>query len=139
MFKETLSKIKYEKKDIKSFSRLVGGIFLALGGLFLWRDKHTFLCPYFFGIGGFLVVVGEVYYPLLKPVYKGWMFFSVCLGFVMSRVILTILFFFILTPISLLARIVGKKFIDKSFRSDVESYWIRREETPTIESYENQY
>lgn len=138
MFKEDLAKIGMTKKDIKSFSRLVGGIFLLLGILFWWKEKHFGV--YMLWVGGFLLVVGEVYYKALTPIYKAWMFLSVCMGFVMSRVILSIVYFLVMTPISLMMRLCGKRFIDKRFKLDQETYWLDKEDKRlSAEDYEKQY
>jgi hypothetical protein len=51
---------------------------------------------------------------------------AIVLGFVMSRIILSILFYLILTPISFLAKISGKKFMVLKFDKSIETYWEKR-------------
>ena len=53
-------------------------------------------------------------------------FNQACMGFVMTRVILGILFFGALTPIAFIARVVGKRFLEQV---DVHagSYWQKRD------------
>jgi hypothetical protein len=46
---------------------------------------------------------------LFKPVDCLWYFFSELLGTVMSRVVLTLVFFLVITPIGFLKRIVSRK------------------------------
>jgi multisubunit Na+/H+ antiporter MnhG subunit len=51
---------------------------------------------------------------------------AIILGFFMTRVILTILFYLVLTPISFIARIVGKKFMDLKYDKSANTYWEKR-------------
>jgi len=59
----------------------------------------------------------------LKPCYLIWMVFAVILGWFMSRLILVILFYFILTPIGLVGKLFGHNFLGNNFNSSAKSYW----------------
>jgi hypothetical protein len=51
---------------------------------------------------------------------------AIVLGFIMSRVILTVLFYLVLTPISFLAKLVGKKFMVLKYDKSAKTYWEKR-------------
>ena len=51
------------------------------------------------------------------------------LGWIMTRVILIIIFYLIVTPIGLIARLFGKQFLDLSLNENVNSFWNKRAET----------
>lgn len=53
--------------------------------------------------------------------------FAHMLGWVNTRIILSIVYFLIFTPIALFFRFIGKDPMDRRFKS-VGSYWIKREE-----------
>lgn len=77
---------------------------------------------------------------LLKPLQKAWMALAAILGFFMSKLILIVLFFLILTPISLIGRVFGKRFLELKLDKDRASYWnLRRDETPLQTDYTKQY
>ena len=77
---------------------------------------------------------------LLKPVQKLWMSLAVLLGWFMTRVILIILFYLVVTPIALLARLCGKYFLNTKLDRNAKSYWItRKAATSDKKSYENQF
>ena len=82
-------------------------------------------------IGIVLLVSGLVIPIILKPIFFLWMVFASILGFIMTRVILSLLFFIILTPIGLILRLFGKQLL--LFEEDLtkESYWNKR----TVESF----
>jgi len=53
---------------------------------------------------------------------------SILLGFVMTRVILSILFYIVITPVGFVARLLGKDFLDEKIDKSKESYWNYREQ-----------
>lgn len=136
LIKEIL-KIKSGKKELREFGHLVGGVALAVGGLMLWHKKPLY--PWFLGIGAALVILGTITPFLLKPLQKVWMGFALVMGFVMSRVILFVVFCLVVTPIALVLKLTGKKFLDMSFRDNVETYWKAHRTITGPQDYENQF
>lgn len=112
------------KKDLRKFGILVGGVFLILCALIFFTGGNKLFKWIFLVVGGFLFLSGLVIPGILKKVYLMWMTGALVLGWIMSRVIITILFFFILTPIALIAKVFGKKFLDLDFRDNKSSYWV---------------
>ena len=52
---------------------------------------------------------------------------ALVLGAVMSRVVLTLLFHLVFTPVALVARATGKRFLETGFKDGSESYWVIRD------------
>ncbi len=134
---DEIKNIDMSVKKLREFGLLVGGVFLALGGFMAWRGKTH--APVFFAAGGFLVLFGAARPMLLKQIYQGWMTLAAVLGWLMSRVILTILFYTTMTPIGLLMRLRGKDLLDLKFPDDRQSYWHRRTGTGDKEDCEKQF
>jgi len=124
MLKEEFQHIKETKKDLRKFGLTVGGVILAIGLVLFYFEKPSAI--YFAVIGGLLILFGALFPNILKPINKIWMSLAIILGFIMSRVILTILFYLVLTPIALLAKLVGKKFMILKYDKSAKSYWERR-------------
>jgi hypothetical protein len=124
MFKEEFKHIKESKKDLRKFGLTVGGVILAIGLVLFYFEKSSAI--YFAVTGGLLILFGTLFPNILKPINKIWMSLAIILGFIMSRVILTILFYLVLTPIALLAKLVGKKFMILKYDKSAKSYWERR-------------
>ena len=138
MIIEEIKNIKSDKKELQKFS-LVIGVFLALlGGLSLWRS--TGLYPWLFAVASSIMLVGLCRPMLLKPIQKVWMTLAILMGWVMTRIILSVLFYLIVTPIGLAIRLMGKDILDLEFSDDVDSYWILRTEVTKDKSdYERQF
>jgi hypothetical protein len=91
----------------RSFGVSVGAVLLVLAALLWWRH-HPLRAEIIGGIGAPLLVLGLLYPPLLKYPNVWWWRFARALGYINARVLLTIVFGLILTPLSLLWRITGK-------------------------------
>ena len=134
---EEIRNITSTKKDLKSFGVTIGSVFLIIAGFLFYKEKGLYVN--FFSIG--LVFIGlSITAPIiLQPIYKFWMFFAVIIGWIMSRLILSVLFFSIITLIGTLTRLFGKDFLNLKLKNQ-DSYWnIRDREHELNQDYEKQF
>jgi len=124
MFKEEIKNIKESKKDLRKFGLTVGGVLLLIAAFLFYFEKSS--AVYFALIGGLLFVSGLIIPKILKPFNKIWMGLAIILGFFMSRIIITVLFYIVITPISIIARLVSKKFIILKYDKSAKTYWEKR-------------
>lgn len=136
--REDIKELKTGDRDLRKFGLLVGGVFVVLGLLFLWR--HPARSPYFLVPGGLLMTCGTLLPRALKQIYLAWMSVAFVLGFIVSHVILALFFFLVLTPIGLVARLAGKDFLSLKLDRQAASYWIRHErKVKSPADYERQF
>ena len=132
-----LNSIKSSRKDLKNFGFVIGFILLIICVFLLVRGKDSFI--YFFSIGSILIILGGITPVILKPIYKIWMVFAVIIGWIMTKVILSVLFFSIITTIGIFTRLIGKDFLNLRSKNN-ESYWnIRNKEYELNQDYEKQF
>lgn len=67
---------------------------------------------------------------LLKHIQKIWMAIGIILGWFTTRIILSVLYYIILTPIGFVMRLSGKDLLEMKIQKDKRSYWNYREEKP---------
>jgi hypothetical protein len=85
-------------------------------------------------------VMGLAVPAILKPHYTIWMIFALILGWVMSRVILTLFYSLVLTPIGLAGRVFGEHFLHIKWLQESATYWVRRKGPGREKSdYERQF
>lgn len=142
MLIDDIKKIKSEKSDLRKFGLSVGIVSGLLGSLFWWRGKDFY--SYFLIVSIALILLGVVAPFFLKPFQKAWMTMAVVIGWFMTRVILTILFYGVVTPLGLISRLFGKDFLNKKFdkntSKNISSYWIPKKKTTFDKnSYEKQF
>jgi hypothetical protein len=135
---EEVKAVKTDPGHLRKFGLTMGVAFAIFGGLFFWRDHAA--APYLFIVAAAFLLLAGLAPKALKPIQMIWMTLATVLGWVMTRVLLAIVFFIGITPIAFIARVVGKRFLDLKFDPDRESYWEKRE-TPTqgMERYESQF
>jgi len=62
---------------------------------------------------------------ILTPLNKIWFKFGLLLGSIVSPIVMSIIFFFVVTPISLIMRILGKDILNLKW-NNTNSYWIEK-------------
>jgi len=111
-------------KDItKDQSRDTGmALVLLFLLIFLSRKKEGYL---FIAMG--LHVVNMIWPIVYKPFAVLWLGLSDLMGAVMSRVLLSIVFFLVVTPISLIRRMLGKDSLKlRAFKASTASAMVER-------------
>ncbi|HLD25603.1 MAG TPA: SxtJ family membrane protein [Candidatus Andersenbacteria bacterium] len=123
------------KDEVTQFSHTVGIAFCLLGTLLLWRERS---------LGWLLLLAGVVLFltgllapAALQPVYRAWMGVARLLGEIMSRLILAIVYYVIVMPIGILAKIARKKFLSTNIDTAAPTYWQPREKKDG--NYERQF
>jgi hypothetical protein len=140
MFREEIKKIPMDRKALRNFGLLIACVLLLAGGWFWW--KAAAICPWVLGAAALLAVISFTSPMTLKPFYRVWMIFAVIMGWVMTRVVLTLVYYLVLTPIGFLGRAFGEQFLQLKLKRSGEttSYWVRRSGPPREKSdYERQF
>jgi hypothetical protein len=122
---DDIRQLKTGPRELRKFGLSVGVVFVLLGALFWLRHKPS--APYLLAPGLALIALGAVLPRMLKYVYLGWMALALLLGFVVSNVLLTLLFFLAITPIGLVARLFDRDFLSLKLNRTATTYWIPRE------------
>ncbi len=138
MIIEEIKNIKTGRKELRQFGITVGIVSGLLGGLFFLRQKDFYV--YFLIFSAAFLISGLILPALLKPVQRIWMTLAVSIGWVMTRIVLVILFYLVVAPIGILARVFGKSFLAVKLDKNADSYWIAREPAKfNKRSCENQF
>ncbi len=86
------------------------------------------------------LVLDMTYPPLYRPVAIVWLGLSHLIGTVMSKVILGLVFFVVVTPFGMVRRLMGHDALNlKGFKSGEESVMTVRNHTFTSEDIEKPY
>ncbi|MBI5244676.1 MAG: hypothetical protein HY922_13490 [Elusimicrobia bacterium] len=123
-------------RRLRNFGFLMGGVLVALS----WPlgRKGFAAAPYFLALGGLGILAALARPSALEPFERYWMKFARALGRINTAVILTLLYYLVLTPYGFLMRLFTGDPVDRGFEKDAASYWKRREPVERI-SYERQF
>jgi hypothetical protein len=123
------------QKDLKNVTvrearktTLVVAAVLAALAIFTWYRGRETTMAVSAGIAVLLVLIGFFVPTVAKPFHRVWYRIAFALGWVNSRILLTIIYFLIFVPYGLLSRLFGRDPLNiRSAPS--ESYWHKREKT----------
>ena len=135
---EEVKNIKGNKSDWKKFGITMGIILSIIGFYLLWKKNNNY--NYMLFLAAAFFITGLILPSILRPIYKAWMALAVVMNFIMTRVIMAVIFYLIVTPTGLIAFLTRKKFLDMKIDKSAKSYWIIREKTNKLKSdYERQF
>lgn len=123
----------------REFGLLVGAIFCALGGWWLYRGRLGLAAPIVLSLGVALVLLGAFFPRALRHPYRLWMGLAEALAFVMTRVILALVFFGVVTPIGLLRKAVGGDPLRRRAQAADSYWWPYSERQHNLKHYEKMF
>ena len=108
----------------RSFGIIFFIVFLIIG---LWPLKNSGNPNlYIIGISGIFLVLGILNSKILSPFNQAWIRLGELLGTIIAPIVMALVYFVVLTPISLIVRISGKDLLELKFLKKRETYWIKR-------------
>ena len=106
----------------REFGLIVGGVFVLLGGWWLYRGKLISVAHVSLPLGALLILLGLLWPRALVLPSKAWMLLAQGLSFVMTRIILGLVFFLVVTPIGVVKRLSGWDPLSRRGQRSA-SYW----------------
>lgn len=106
----------------KNFGLLFSVVFLAFSLYTYIKHEATLLSITLLLVSAFFLLSSFFFQTLLSPLNKAWFLLGIGLGKLVSPVVLGIIFFGLITPIALIARLLGRDEL-KLKRPKKSSYW----------------
>ena len=107
---------------------LVAAVLLGIAAWNLYRGRTTVVLV-FGALGAALVVAGLLVPPAARAFHTAWMRFAAALGHVNSRVLLTLVYYLVVTPYGVVSRLAGRDPLRRRGRGEAESHWVERKTT----------
>jgi len=127
--------MKIKKSNNRSFGILFFIVFLILGLYPTLKGNSPNI--YLISISIPFIILGIINSKILTPLSNAWIKLGEILGIIIAPIVMAIIYFFILTPISLIVRIFGKDLLSIKFDKQVNTYWINRKKN--INSMKKQF
>ena len=133
MTKQTVTDAQARKTAL-----LVAGVLLALAAWNFYRGRMTVVVV-LGSIGVALLLMGLLLPSVARRFHIVWMKFAAILGYINSRILITLMFYGLITPFGFLSRLFGRDTLNRRAQAR-ESYWIPRETTrQTKAGFERQF
>ncbi len=113
---------KKTKKELRKYGLIMFSAFFVITIVLFLRDRsiwvYTFIPSVFFFLSSLLFPF------ILAPIERVWMKIAGVMGFVMTNVLLTLVFILGIIPIGILVRIFRGGSFEKGFQKKAATYWL---------------
>ena len=114
---------KLQMSSNKSFGIVFFVFFLIISLFPLFKDGNIRIWAMVLAI--IFLILGLLNSTILNPLNKIWIKFGILLGTIISPIVMGIVFFVVVTPTSLIMRILGKNLLNLK-KGNKKTYWIER-------------
>ena len=110
---------------------------VVLSALAGWQffQERAILAGILLGLALVLGGVGLVYPGALRPVFVGMMVLGFPVNWLVSHVMLALIFYCLFTPVAVLFRLVGRDILGRRFRRGEDTYWVAKPRPEGVRSY----
>ena len=134
-----MNTIEPTEKQLKQFGLMMAGVFSFFAAVFFYKTWTLATC-----VLGVLILffggMGLAAPAKLLPVHKKWMRFAEVIGNFNAKVILSLTYFLVFTPIRMVAAVFREDPLRRKIEPDKKSYWIDCEpRDPDPKRYEKQF
>lgn len=139
-----MSVIKFDwnpsSRHLKQFAAIWFPAFAAaLGGILWYRFGLRDVALAIWAAAAVLSVAGLIYTPLMRWVWIGVLFVTFPIGWVVSHVLMAVIFYLIFTPIGFIMHLAGYDPMQRRFDKNAGTYWVPRKQTEDASRYFRQF
>lgn len=126
---------------LRSFGWLLLPAMCLLGALSWWRTGQVNVALVIWTSGAVLAALYAAFPAVRRPIYVGWMTAAFPVGWVVSHLIMALIYFGVVTPIGLLVRWTRGDRLERHFDRSASTYWQIRQpaKDKDVERYFKQY
>ncbi len=126
--------------ELRFFAALVFPAFWTVVALLvLFRAGMPQVALWIAATAATISIVGLISPVFMRWVYLGMIYATYPIGFVVSHILLAIVYYVIITPIGLAMRLAGKDPMNRTFEEDRSTYWLDKEGKADVHSYFRQH
>ena len=118
-------------RELRMFAALLMLFFVAVAGIWNWRTGQASGPIILVGVSWAIGLIGLAVPQAIRWVFVGWMVAVFPIGFVVSHLLLAVIFFGVIMPIGLILRMLGQDPMRKTLDRSAATYWIARPTEPT--------
>ncbi len=123
--RDGLSRLDHSRRELQKFGVTIAVALALLSALLFFYGNHPLRSLSFAGVA-FSFLAAAFFAPhMLKFIRIAWMGLALFLGFFMSRLLLSLVFYLLMTPIRFILFLFGKDILHEKIALDKESYWIK--------------
>jgi len=123
------------KTELQVFGLLLLAFAALVGALLRWRLGFATAAVVVWSLGGLAALAYYALPPLRRPMIRAWVALTYPLGWLLSHVILALVYYGVFTPIGLIQRLFGRDALRRRPAPSATTYWQAREPRRDPASY----
>ena len=127
------------RRELNWFGLLMALFFAIVGAILLWQFDAQATAFVLWIVAAALTILYYVIPPIRRPMYLAWMYAAFPLGWVISHVLMAVIYYLVFTPTGLIMRIVGYDPMHRKFDPDAPTYWVEHKPGGDPERYFRQF
>ena len=140
--------LRPERRVLRQFGFIALAAFGLLGGLILWQNglfgldfgRTTAPIAYLLWAIGVASALLSLAAPRAnRPLYVGLIVITYPIGFVVSYVLLGVIFYLLFTPLGLVFRLMRRDPLQRRFEKEASTYWVPHRPSDSVERYFRQF
>jgi len=126
-------------RELKIFG-IIWLLFFGFAGIWLFKKNGSFpqaiaIWTLAAGIG----LGGQLFPGMLRVIHLATSYIFFPFGWIVSLILLAVIFYLILTPLGFFMRLLGHDPMGRKFNPRAQTYWLDRDSTVNIRKYFRQY
>jgi hypothetical protein len=122
-----LKNLKQDRAALRNFGVTMAAALALIGIAMRFIGHHPVRAAWTWAIAAVFLLFGLIAPRALKHIHRVWMGFAFVLGWFVSRIILCVIFFGIITPMGVVMRLSGKDLLHERIDRGAATYWIPRD------------
>jgi len=124
--RDGIRRLPRDNRSLQKFAAVLSSALLLVGAYLFFFKTDAGTTLWIVALILMLLAVALLRPQWLRPLHVAWMALAFALGGLISRLLLTLLFYVVLTPLGLVLRLFGKDFMQRKAQKNGAGYWIRR-------------
>lgn len=127
------------RRDLRWFGALFFGFTGAMGGLVYWKTTMPTVAVAVWILGALITTAYYAVPALRRPFYLAWMYAAFPIGWTISHLALVVIYYAVLTPTGIIARLAGHDPLHRRLDRDASTYWTRSRTRGDLARYFRQF
>lgn len=126
-------------KMLRQFSVLWTLLFCGLGIWTYLSGKHGAITIVLISAGIVVGSAGLAKPALVRPIFVTWTAVTFPIGWVISRLILALIYYLVVTPIAVVFKVLGRDPLRRRYDPSAETYWRPKPRAESVKAYFRQF
>jgi hypothetical protein len=113
--------------------------FATVGGILLNSGSSVLVAALVWGVSVLVPAVGWIVPEFMRIIYVGMAYATYPIGFVVSYLIMLVVYYLVLSPIGLVMRLFGHDPMNRHFDESADTYWCPRDQDDSLTAYFRQF